>query len=153
MMVIAIECRKGAARVRFENRLDVRVMAIDGTWCRDCQLIDVSETGAQIRLTGPAVNDTEFFLPLTKFGDPLFRSFITRLGQGRNTTAIVNAMVGLAHNLSMSIVAEGVETQAQAEFLKAIGCDAAQGYLFARPVPAGVAVQQLQDPHRLPDFG
>lgn len=81
------------------------------------------------------------------------RSFITRLGQGQNTTTIVNAMVGLAHNLSMSIVAEGVETQAQAEFLKAIGCDAAQGYLFARPVPAAVAAQQLQYPHRLPDFG
>jgi diguanylate cyclase (GGDEF)-like protein len=81
------------------------------------------------------------------------RSFISRLGQGQNTTTIVNAMVGLAHNLSMSIVAEGVETQAQAEFLKAIGCDAAQGYLFARPVPAGVATQRLQYPHRLPDFG
>jgi diguanylate cyclase (GGDEF)-like protein len=81
------------------------------------------------------------------------RSFINRLGQGQNTTTIVNAMVGLAHNLSMSIVAEGVETQAQAEFLKAIGCDAAQGYLFARPVPAAVAAQQLQYPHRLPDFG
>jgi EAL domain-containing protein (putative c-di-GMP-specific phosphodiesterase class I) len=81
------------------------------------------------------------------------RSFTTRLGQGQNTTAIVNAMVGLAHNLSMSIVAEGVETQAQADFLKAIGCDAAQGYLFARPVPAAVAAQQLQDPHRLPHFG
>jgi diguanylate cyclase (GGDEF)-like protein len=81
------------------------------------------------------------------------RSFITRLGQGQNTTAIVNAMVGLAHNLSMSIIAEGVETQAQAEFLKAIGCDAAQGYLFARPVPAAVAAQQLQDPHRLPHVG
>jgi diguanylate cyclase (GGDEF)-like protein len=81
------------------------------------------------------------------------RSFITRLGQGQNTTTIVNAMVGLAHNLSMSIVAEGVETQAQAEFLKAIGCDAAQGYLFARPVPAAAAARQLQNPHRHPDFG
>ena len=81
------------------------------------------------------------------------RSFISRLGQGQNTTTIVNAMVGLAHNLSMSIVAEGVETQAQAEFLDAIGCDAAQGYLFARPLPAAVAAQQLRYPHRLPDFG
>src|SRR6202022_3467719 len=78
MMVIATECRKGAARVKFENPLDVRVMAIDGTWCRDCQLIDVSETGAQIRLTGPAVNGTEFFLLLTNFGDPVFRMCIRR---------------------------------------------------------------------------
>ncbi len=90
---------------------------------------------------------------LRDFPVDTIRSFITRLGQGQNTTVIVNAMVGLAHNLSMSIGAQGVETQAQAEFLKAIGCDAAQGYLFARPVPAAVAAQQLQDPHRLPHFG
>jgi EAL domain-containing protein (putative c-di-GMP-specific phosphodiesterase class I) len=81
------------------------------------------------------------------------RSFITRLEQGQNTAAIVNAMVGLAHNLSMSIVAEGVETRAQAEFLEAIGCDAAQGYLFAHPVAAAAAAQRLQYPHRLPDLG
>jgi diguanylate cyclase (GGDEF)-like protein len=74
------------------------------------------------------------------------RSFISHLGQGQNTTVIVNAIVGLAHNLSMSIVAEGVETQAQAEFLKAIGCDAAQGYLFGRPVAAAVAAEQLEEP-------
>lgn len=81
------------------------------------------------------------------------RSFITRLGQGQNTTAIVNAMVGLAHNLSMCIVAEGVETEAQAGFLKAIGCDAAQGYLFARPVSAAAAAEQLQYPHRILELG
>jgi diguanylate cyclase (GGDEF)-like protein len=75
------------------------------------------------------------------------RSFISHLGQGQNTTVIVNAMVGLAHNLSMIIVAEGVETQAQADFLKAIGCDAGQGYLFGRPVPAAVAAEQLEEPH------
>jgi len=72
------------------------------------------------------------------------RSFITHLGRGQNTTVIVNAIVGLAHNLSMSVVAEGVETQAQRDFLNAIGCDAAQGYLFGRPVPAVVAAQPLE---------
>jgi hypothetical protein len=82
MMVIATERRKGAARVKFENPLDVRVMAIDGTWCRDCQLTQVSETEAQIRLTGPALNDTEFFLLLTKFGDPVFRMCIRRWVNG-----------------------------------------------------------------------
>jgi hypothetical protein len=82
MMVIATERRKGAARVKFENPLDVRVMAIDGTWCRDCQLTQVSETEAQIRLTGPALNDTEFFLLLTKFGDPVFRMCIRKWVNG-----------------------------------------------------------------------
>lgn len=72
------------------------------------------------------------------------RSFIDQLGQGHNTTVIVNAMVGLAHNLSMTIVAEGVETQTQAEFLRAISCDAAQGYFFGRPAPAALATLRLE---------
>jgi hypothetical protein len=76
--MVATERRKEAKRVAFENPLDVRVMATDGTWCRDGELIDVSETGARIRLTGSAVNDTEFFLLLTKFGDPVFRMCIGR---------------------------------------------------------------------------
>jgi diguanylate cyclase (GGDEF)-like protein len=80
------------------------------------------------------------------------RSFISQLGQSQSTTVIVNAMVGLAHNLSMSTVAEGVETQAQADFLKTIGCDAAQGYLFGRPVPAAVATEQLEEAHKLLHF-
>jgi hypothetical protein len=73
MTVIAPKHRKGAAWVKFENPLDVRVMAVDGTWCRDCQLTQVSETEAHIRLIGPALNDTEFFLLLTKLGNPVFR--------------------------------------------------------------------------------
>jgi diguanylate cyclase (GGDEF)-like protein len=71
------------------------------------------------------------------------RSFISQLGRGENTTAIVNAMVSLAHNLSMQIVAEGVEEESQREFLRAIGCDQAQGYLFGRPEPAVIAVRHL----------
>jgi diguanylate cyclase (GGDEF)-like protein len=71
------------------------------------------------------------------------RSFISQLGRGENTTAIVNAMVSLAHNLSMQIVAEGVEVESQEKFLKAIGCDQAQGFLFGRPEPAVTAVRHL----------
>ena len=81
-MMMATERRKETKRVGFENPLDVRVMAIDGTWCTDCQLIEVSETEARIRLTGSAMNDTEFFLLLTKFGDPVFRMCIRRWVDG-----------------------------------------------------------------------
>jgi diguanylate cyclase (GGDEF)-like protein len=72
------------------------------------------------------------------------RSFISELGQGETTTTIVNAIVALAHNLSMTIVAEGVETQAQVDFLRAIGCDAAQGYLFGYPLPAAAPLHLEQ---------
>jgi diguanylate cyclase (GGDEF)-like protein len=80
------------------------------------------------------------------------RSFIDQLGQAHNTTVIVNGMAGLAHNLSMSIVAEGVETQTQAEFLRAISCDAAQGYFFGRPAPAALATRRLESSHEFVPF-
>jgi hypothetical protein len=65
--------RRRAPRVQFEKPLAARVMAIDGTWCRECHLIDVSESGARIALASPAAELTEFFLVLSAFGNPVFR--------------------------------------------------------------------------------
>lgn len=67
------ERRARGFRVKFEEPLEVNLMAIDGTWLRDCLLIDVSETGARIEVGGPAAELTEFFLMLSKFGNPVFR--------------------------------------------------------------------------------
>lgn len=67
------EGRLSASRVKFDRPLLVRAMAIDDTWCRECLLIDVSETGARIELESPAAELQEFFLLLTTFGDPVFR--------------------------------------------------------------------------------
>ncbi len=58
------ERRLGAPRVQFERPLRAQLMAIDGTWRRDCLVVDVSETGARIELTGPAAELIEFFLML-----------------------------------------------------------------------------------------
>ena len=60
-------------RVRFERPREVRVMAIDGTWCGERLLIDVSHTEAQIEVTGHVAELAEFFLLLTSFGSPVFR--------------------------------------------------------------------------------
>jgi hypothetical protein len=57
-------------------------MAIDGTWCRKCFLIDVSDTGARIELTSPAASLTEFFLLLSAFGTPVFRRCTRRWVDG-----------------------------------------------------------------------
>lgn len=64
------------------------------------------------------------------------RSFISGLGRDSYDTAIVASLITLAHNLNVRCVAEGVETVAQHELLRQLGCDFAQGYLFGRPVPA-----------------
>ena len=55
--------------------------------------------------------------------------------------AIVSAAMVLADNLGFDTVAEGVETEAQREVLERLGCSQAQGYLFARPVPASEFVR------------
>jgi EAL domain-containing protein (putative c-di-GMP-specific phosphodiesterase class I) len=49
--------------------------------------------------------------------------------------SIVDAVIALAHGLGIGVVAEGIETERQAERLRELGCDFGQGYLFSRPVP------------------
>jgi EAL domain-containing protein (putative c-di-GMP-specific phosphodiesterase class I) len=63
------------------------------------------------------------------------RSFVERLGKQDDANELVRMIVGLGKALSLRIVAEGVETGAQLEALKGMGCDVAQGFLFMRPVP------------------
>ncbi len=63
------------------------------------------------------------------------RSFISELDQVGEDSAIVRAIIAMVHSLELKVVAEGVETQAQADFLKAHDCDEMQGYLISRPVP------------------
>ena len=64
------------------------------------------------------------------------RSFIVQIRQPEGRSAIVTAIIAMAHGLGLSVVAEGVETAAQLEFLQAHGCEEYQGYLKSRPVPA-----------------
>lgn len=63
------------------------------------------------------------------------RSFVADLPGGRADVAIVRTVVELGHSLGMSVIAEGVETEAQRACLQRLGCDCYQGYLFSRPVP------------------
>ncbi len=64
------------------------------------------------------------------------KAFVDGLDQDASDTAIVMAIIAVAHTLGLIVVAEGVETAAQAAQLRALGCDLAQGYHFARPLPA-----------------
>jgi CheY-like chemotaxis protein len=64
------------------------------------------------------------------------KSFVDGLGRDPGATAIVAAVMGMAHALDLTVVAEGVETEAQAAALRNLGCDQAQGYLYARPQSA-----------------
>jgi diguanylate cyclase (GGDEF)-like protein/PAS domain S-box-containing protein len=65
------------------------------------------------------------------------RAFVMNLGRNPQSAAIVRAVIGLGHGLEMSIVAEGVETQEQLDFLADEGCDAVQGFFLGKPLPIG----------------
>lgn len=64
------------------------------------------------------------------------RSFVQRILAHPADRAIVGSVIQLAHTLGMPVVAEGIETESQAEVLRALGCDQGQGWRFGRPVPA-----------------
>lgn len=72
------------------------------------------------------------------------RSFVDGLGADESDHAIVQAVLGLAGALGLGVVAEGVETDLQLAELRALGCDRAQGYRFARPAPAA-SIEHLLD--------
>ena len=63
------------------------------------------------------------------------RSFVAGLGEDPEDSAIVEAVVSMAHSLRLSVVAEGVETDEQLARLRDLGCELAQGFYFAAPVP------------------
>ena len=65
------------------------------------------------------------------------QSFVRELTTDPDAAAICLAIVGLAHNLKLTVIAEGVETAGQANYLRQQRCDEMQGYYFSRPVPAG----------------
>ena len=79
------------------------------------------------------------------------RTFVAGL-DGAADRSIVDAVIGLAHGLRISVVAEGIETEAQFETLRAMGCDVGQGYLFASPCrpPTRPGCCDRADPPRRP---
>jgi EAL domain-containing protein (putative c-di-GMP-specific phosphodiesterase class I) len=73
------------------------------------------------------------------------QAFIRGLGEGTEDAAITRAIIAMAHSLELKVVAEGVENEAQLNFLKAHECDEVQGYLISRPVDAEAATRLFRE--------
>ena len=65
------------------------------------------------------------------------QSFVRDIATDPNDAVMVQTIIDLAQNFRLNVIAEGVETEAQLDFLKQNGCMAYQGYLFSKPVPIG----------------
>jgi diguanylate cyclase (GGDEF)-like protein/PAS domain S-box-containing protein len=172
-----LECGKmsiNASAAEFRNRdfINRLIAHTDGAGIpRDRMVIEVTE-GVFVGRSAPIASEmiTElkqagFGISLDDFGTgyaslthlreipvdalKIDRSFIQDLfGEtGNDSAAIVSAIVKLGQGLGKTVVAEGIETDRQAEFLRSCGCSAAQGYLYGRPAPKS-AIDELLDTRR-----
>lgn len=73
------------------------------------------------------------------------QSFVRNIIDDSKSAAIANATIGLAHGLGIKVIAEGIETQAQLDYLRTAGCDEMQGYYFSRPVSPDALAELLRE--------
>lgn len=83
-------------------------------------------------------------LPLTSL--KIDREFVAGLPENEEDVSLVRPMIDMAHGLGLDVLAEGVETVPQAQCLRELGCDRAQGFLFGRPTPAENFWEEWQTP-------
>jgi len=72
------------------------------------------------------------------------QSFVKGIPDDADSRAIVHAMLAVARHFRLKVVAEGIETAEQAEYLRALGCEYAQGYFFSRPLAATTILEYLE---------
>lgn len=80
------------------------------------------------------------------------RAFVSKMDRDRETHEIVRIIITLAHNLGLTVVAEGIEEPLQMEMLKHLGCELGQGYLFSKPV-SPEAIETIIADRRIAEFG
>lgn len=129
--------QSGLAPERLELEL-IESMLVDNSMDTLLTLSAIRDLGVGLALddfgTGYASLSMLKRLPLTVM--KLDRSLVRELPANREDAAIVRAVIETGHAIGLTVVAEGIETEAQRAFLSGIGCDQGQGYLFSRPVPA-----------------
>jgi EAL domain-containing protein (putative c-di-GMP-specific phosphodiesterase class I) len=93
--------------------------------------------------TGYAMMQQLKVIPATEL--KIDRSFISDMHRNERDRVIVQKTIEMGHELGIHIIAEGVESTEQLDFLQLKGCDSAQGYLFSRPLPPNEMVSWLRD--------
>ncbi|RXH54891.1 putative bifunctional diguanylate cyclase/phosphodiesterase [Granulicella sibirica] len=110
-------------------------------------LRDLTQLGASISLDdfGTGYSSLSYLhrFPISTL--KIDRSFIGAIEHRKESRDIVQTIITLGHNLGMTVVAEGVETEAQMHLLRSLQCDLAQGYLFSRPVEAHRVAAMLKE--------
>lgn len=123
----------GSLEIEITENLMMRDPALAGETLRALQALGVSVAVDDFGIGYSSLSYLKNF-PLDVL--KIDRTFIRDLTEDADDATIVEASISLGHKLGLAVVAEGVETQAQLDFLRAAGCDRAQGYWLGRPQPA-----------------
>jgi len=101
------------------------------------KLSAIREMGLQIAIDdfGTGYSSLAYLAKLPVNALKIDRSFIITMTSNPQSMTIVSTIISLAHSLGLKVIAEGVDAEEQAKYLKLLGCDEMQGYLFSRPVP------------------
>jgi EAL domain-containing protein (putative c-di-GMP-specific phosphodiesterase class I) len=101
-------------------------------------LSTLRETGFRIYIDdfGTGYSSLSYLVSLPAHALKIDRSFVVAMGRSREAYSVVSSVVSMAHGLGLRVVAEGVETEKDLEMLDRLGCDEAQGYFIAKPLPA-----------------
>ena len=104
-------------------------------------LHELREIGVQLAIDdfGSGYSSLNYLWTLPVHAIKIDQSFVRDLSDSDRALAIMETLVGLGHTLGLDVVAEGIESEAQFDIVRRAGCDMAQGYLFATPMPAADA--------------
>jgi diguanylate cyclase (GGDEF)-like protein/PAS domain S-box-containing protein len=152
------QMRDLAERIRHalgETDLEPRFLALEITETNAMENIEATaHTLGELKEIGVKVSIDDFGIGYSSLNHlkrlpvdalKIDRAFIQDVNTNADDAAIVTAIIGMAHALNLEVVAEGVETQQQLEFLAARGCDKMQGYLLGRPLPSEECEQLLAE--------
>jgi EAL domain-containing protein (putative c-di-GMP-specific phosphodiesterase class I) len=130
---------------RLELELTEQAIIDVGSEATIASLRRVAEMGVQLAIDdfGSGFSSFAYLRHLPVHTIKIDSSFIGRIGQNRNDEIIIRSMIELSHALGKRVVAEGVETRQQLEFLREQGCDEAQGFLLSPPLEAREAIRWL----------
>ncbi len=124
---------------------ETSVMESDEHWPR--VLADLSELGLKLSMDdfGTGYSSLSYLRRLSFDTLKIDQSFVRDLETSSEAQAIVRAILAMARALGMGTIAEGVETQAERDWLRDAGCDLAQGYLFSKPLPVEAFEKLLRE--------
>jgi len=143
--MVAQATKHGAVPPGIDLEITESVM-MEGIEANIQKLTDVRKLGIAIAIDdfGTGYSSLGYLAELPVQSLKIDRSFIITMLNNPNTMTLVQTIISLAHSLKLKVVAEGVDSEDQAKFLRLLRCDEMQGYLFSRPIPFDQMTALLQ---------